>query len=222
MRHRKSGRKLNMDSSARKAMFRNMVTSLMLHGQIKTTVARAKELRRHAERVITIGKKAPSATAIDGLKGDAQRQARADRVAAIRRVRRWVNNDEALGLVFDEYAERFRARPGGYTRVLKAGFRAGDNAPMAVIQLVGDFDPNAKPAKAAPVEEPAAEETVAEEPAAEEAPAEETVAADEEATQTEDQVVAADDEEDADDEATVVDAVVNLDDEAEGEVVEEE
>lgn len=165
MRHRKSGRKLNMDSSARKAMFRNMVTSLMLHGQIKTTVARAKELRRHAEKVITIGKRAPSATAIDGLTGDAQNKARADRVAAIRRVRRWVNNDEALGLVFDEYAERFRARPGGYTRVVKAGFRAGDNAPMAIIALVGDYDPEAAPA---PAEEPVAEEPVAEEVAADE------------------------------------------------------
>ena len=69
MRHRKSGRKLNMDATARKAMFRNMVTSLMLHGQIKTTLARAKELRRHADRMITIGKKAPSRAVIDSLSG---------------------------------------------------------------------------------------------------------------------------------------------------------
>lgn len=142
MRHRKSGRKFNMDQSQRKAMFRNMVTSLMLHGQIKTTVARAKELRRHADRVITIGKKAPSQAAIESLEGEEQRQARADRVAAIRRVRRWVNDDVALGLVFDDYAERFRARPGGYTRVIKAGFRSGDNAAMAVISLVGDYEPS--------------------------------------------------------------------------------
>ena len=79
MRHRKSGRKFNMDSTQRKAMFRNMVTSLMLHGQIRTTEARAKELRRFADRVITIGKKAPSKTSIDSLDGDAQRQARQKR-----------------------------------------------------------------------------------------------------------------------------------------------
>lgn len=144
MRHRKSGRKLSMDSSERKAMFRNMVTSLMLHGQIKTTVQRAKELRRHAERLITIGKKSPSQSAIESLEGDAQRQARADRVSAIRRVRSWVNDDEAVHRLFEEYAERFRARPGGYTRVIKAGFRGGDNAEMAIIALVGDYDPTAK------------------------------------------------------------------------------
>lgn len=186
MRHRKSGRKFNMDQSARKAMFRNMVTSLMLHGTIKTTVARAKELRRHADRVITIGKKAPSQAAIDSLDGEAQRQARADRVAAIRRVRRWVNNDEALGLVFSDYAERFRARPGGYTRVIKTGFRAGDNAAMAVISLVGDYEPSEAAPKA---EAPAA--TVEEAPEAQAADeeatvVEETAAADEEATVVQD------------------------------------
>lgn len=163
MRHRKSGRKLNMDQSQRKAMFRNMVTSLMLHGQIKTTVARAKELRRHADRVISMGKRAPSAASIDSLEGEAQRQARADRVAAIRRVRRWVNDDEALQRVFDEYAERFRARPGGYTRVVKTGFRSGDNAAMAIIELVGDFEPSEKPAKAAPTKAPVVEEPEADE-----------------------------------------------------------
>ena len=172
MRHRKSGRKFNMDSSARKAMFRNMVTSLMLHGQIKTTVARAKELRKHAERVITIGKKSPSAASIDSLDGEAQRQARADRVAAIRRVRRWVNNDEALGRVFDEYAERFRARPGGYTRVIKTNQRAGDNAAMAIIALVGDYEPKAVKTKPEPKAPKAKAAAPAEAPVAQEADAE--------------------------------------------------
>ncbi|MBW1877832.1 MAG: 50S ribosomal protein L17 [Deltaproteobacteria bacterium] len=140
MRHRKAGRKLGMDSSARKAMFKNMVTSLLLHGTIRTTEARAKELRRYADRIVTIGKKAPSITQIDALEGDAKQKAEAARVHAIRRTRQWVNNDDAVTKVFGEYAERFRARPGGYTRVVKAGRRDGDNAAMAVIQLVEAFE----------------------------------------------------------------------------------
>jgi large subunit ribosomal protein L17 len=127
MRHRKAGRKLGMDSSARDAMFRNMVTSLMLHGQIKTTEARAKELRRFAERVITLGKNA--------------RAEDANRLHAVRRARLWVNNDEAMDKVFGEYADRFANRPGGYTRVIKAGRRPGDNAPMAIISLVEGLEP---------------------------------------------------------------------------------
>ena len=133
MRHRKAGRKFGMDSTARKAMFRNMVTSLLVHGQIRTTEERAKELRRFAERVITLGKNAPS---LDGLEGDALQTARARRVHAIRRARLWVNDDTAMDKLFGEYAERYANRPGGYTRVIKADFRAGDNASMAVIQLV--------------------------------------------------------------------------------------
>jgi len=149
MRHRKSGRKLNMDSSARKAMFRNMVTSLMLHGQIRTTEARAKELRRYAERVISMGKRAPSADAIESLDGEQRQQAQARRVHAIRQARNWVNHDEALARVFGEYAERFRTRPGGYTRVVKMGRRDGDSAPMAVIQLVESLEAASAPAEAA-------------------------------------------------------------------------
>jgi len=136
MRHRKAGRKFNMDSSARKAMFRNMVTSLLLHGQIRTTTERAKELRGYADRLITLGKRAPSDADIDALSGDDASAARAARVHAIRRARLWVNNDEAMGKLFGEYSERFATRPGGYTRVVKAGVRPGDNADMAVIQLV--------------------------------------------------------------------------------------
>ncbi|MBN2798508.1 MAG: 50S ribosomal protein L17 [Deltaproteobacteria bacterium] len=133
MRHRKSGRKFGMDSTARKAMFRNMVTSLMLHGQIRTTEARAKELRPIAEKLITIGKKAPS---LDGLEGQDLADARAQRVHAIRRAKLWINNPEAVGKVFGEYAERLATRPGGYTRVIKTSNRPGDNAAMAYIQVV--------------------------------------------------------------------------------------
>ncbi len=128
-------------------MFRNMVTSLMVHEQIKTTEARAKDLRRFAERVITMGKRAPSLT---GLEGDALTQARADRVHAFRRVCRWVHDPTAVEKVLGEFAERYAERQGGYTRIVKTGRRPGDNAPMAIIQLVG--------AKKAAAVEPASEE----------------------------------------------------------------
>jgi large subunit ribosomal protein L17 len=171
MRHRHSGRKFGMDPTARKAMLRNMVTSLMIHGQIRTTQARAKELRGYAEKVVSLAKRAPSTEAIASMKGKTEKEAAsAARVHAIRRVRRWVNNDGAIEKLFGEYAERFANRPGGYTRVVKAGVRPGDNADMAVIQLVEALDiggaKKAKPAKAeaAPVEAPveAKEEAAAE------------------------------------------------------------
>ena len=123
MRHLKSGRKLGMSPTHRKAMFRNMVTSLMLHGQIRTTETRAKELRRIADKLITLGKRVPP-SALASLDGDDLAKARAKRVHAIRQVRRWVNDREALDKVFNEYAERFEARPGGYT------------APMNVVSLM--------------------------------------------------------------------------------------
>lgn len=137
MRHLNSGRKFGMDGSQRKAMLRNMVTSLMLHGRIRTTETRAKDLRRIADRLITLGKRIPPSD-LALLEGEALAKARADRVHAIRQVRRWVNDDSALDKVFNEYAERFKARPGGYTRLSKVGFRAGDNAPMNIIELVSD------------------------------------------------------------------------------------
>jgi len=126
MRHRKSGRKLGMNSTMRKAMFRNMVSSLFEHGQIVTTLARAKELRRVAERLVTIAKRGGSASADNTAK----------RVHAIRRARRLLLSDVAVQRLFGEFAPRYEGRPGGYTRIVKAGFRAGDNAPMAVISLV--------------------------------------------------------------------------------------
>ncbi|MCT7375124.1 50S ribosomal protein L17 [Chelativorans salis] len=123
MRHGKSGRKLNRTSSHRKAMFANMSASLIEHEQIVTTLPKAKELRPIVEKLVTLGKR-----------GDlhARRQA----IAAIR--------DEALvRRLFDTLAPRYAERNGGYTRIMKAGFRHGDNAPMAVIEFV-DRDVAAK------------------------------------------------------------------------------
>jgi large subunit ribosomal protein L17 len=126
MRHRMSGRKLNRSSSHRKAMFANLTVSLLRHEQIITTLPKAKELRRVADRVITLGKRGTLHT---------RRQA-----AAI------LGDDVLVRKLFGPLAERYRDRSGGYTRVLKAGFRYGDNAPMAVIELV-DRDPGAKGAE---------------------------------------------------------------------------
>lgn len=133
MRHRKTGRKLGMDTPARKAMFRNMVTSLLRHGQIQTTLPRAKELRRFADKVISYGKRAPSA---EGLEGEAAQNATARRVHLIRQARLWVNDADVLHKLFNEIGPGYASRPGGYTRVVKAGTRAGDNADMAIVQLV--------------------------------------------------------------------------------------
>jgi large subunit ribosomal protein L17 len=148
MRHRNAGRKFGMDSSARKAMFKNMVTSLMVHGHIRTTEQRAKELKRYADRLISVGKRAPL---LDGLEGAALDQARADRVAAIRRIKLWVNDDTAVAKLMGEYAEHFRTRPGGYTRMTKLSMRRpGDKAEMAVVELVGAMGAR----QASPDEEP--------------------------------------------------------------------
>ena len=116
MRHRKSGRHLNRPSSHRLAMMRNLAAALFRHEQIKTTVPKAKELRRFAEPLITLAKK-PSV---------------ANRRLAFARLR---DRDMVIKL-FDTLGERYKERPGGYTRILKCGYRAGDNAPMAYVQLV--------------------------------------------------------------------------------------
>ncbi|MEL7429262.1 MAG: 50S ribosomal protein L17 [Pseudomonadota bacterium] len=123
MRHRKQGRKLNRTASHRKAMFANMAASLIEHEQIVTTLPKAKELRSVVDKLITLGKR-----------GDlhARRQ-------AISRIR----NVEQVKKLFDTLGPRYQERNGGYTRVLKAGFRYGDNAPLAVIELV-DRDVEAK------------------------------------------------------------------------------
>ena len=160
MRHLNARRKLGMDSTERMSMFRNMVTSLMLHGRIRTTEPRAKELRRIADRLITLGKRVPP-SALLALTGDDLAAARARRVHAIRQVRRWVHDRSALDKVFNEYAERYKDRAGGYTRLFKIGFRPGDNAPMSVIELVTEDVEEPGTAAAAPEAREAAEPAAA-------------------------------------------------------------
>ena len=116
MRHKISGRKLNRTSSHRKALFKNLAQALLRHETIKTTLPKAKDLRPVVEKLITLGKRADL---------HARRQA----ISKIQDV-------DLVKKLFDDIAPRFQERQGGYTRVLKAGFRYGDNAPMAVIQLV--------------------------------------------------------------------------------------
>lgn len=116
MRHRQSGRQLNRNSSHRKAMFRNMVNSLVEHELIKTTLPKAKELRRFAEPLITLGK-------TDSV---------ANRRLAFDRTR----DKATVGKLFSDLGPRYQERPGGYIRILKAGYRTGDKAPMAYVELV--------------------------------------------------------------------------------------
>jgi large subunit ribosomal protein L17 len=116
MRHLKSGRKLNRTSSHREAMFKNMAASLIKHELIRTTVPKAKDLRRVAEPLITLAK-------VDGV---------ANRRLAFACLR----DKQAVGKLFVELGPRYQSRPGGYLRILKCGFRAGDNAPMAYVELV--------------------------------------------------------------------------------------
>lgn len=116
MRHRKSGRKLGRSTSHRRALFRNLVTSLLDHERIETTDAKAKDLRRVAERMITLGKR-----------GD---------LHARRTALRTIQSKDVTDKVFGDLAERFREREGGYTRVMKMRGRVGDAAPMSIIELV--------------------------------------------------------------------------------------
>ena len=136
MRHRKSGRKLGRNSSHRDAMFRNMATSLIEEERIQTTTAKAKELRGIVERLITMGRR-NALSIVDGAGSDAERtQLSASRVAAVRQAGKYVRSRTALQKLFGELAERFLDRPGGYTRVVKVGRRLGDNADMAIIELL--------------------------------------------------------------------------------------
>jgi large subunit ribosomal protein L17 len=137
MRHQHGYRRLNRTASHRKAMFANMAVALIKHEQIKTTLPKAKELRGVVDRLITLGKR-----------GDlhARRQA----LSTLR-------DTKITAKLFDTLAERYKDRPGGYTRVLKAGFRYGDMAPMAIIELV-DRDPEAKGQDSGPTAEMAEED----------------------------------------------------------------
>jgi large subunit ribosomal protein L17 len=121
-------------------MYRNMVTSLVIHGRIRTTLAKAKELRKVADRMVTLSK-AVTPAALDAADGDAATALRAKRLHNIRRAARTIQDREALGILFNDLSTRFAERPGGYTRLLKAGFRPGDNAPMAVIEFLGTAVP---------------------------------------------------------------------------------
>jgi large subunit ribosomal protein L17 len=116
MRHRKSGRKLNMTSAHRKAMFKNMSVSLIQHEEIRTTLPKAKELRRHVEPLITMAKD-PTV---------------ANRRLAFSRLR----DRDSVTKLFNDLGVHFKDRPGGYLRILKCGFRPGDKAPMAIVQMV--------------------------------------------------------------------------------------
>ncbi len=116
MRHRNTGRGFGRTSSHRKAMFSNMCCSLIEHEMIKTTLPKAKELRRYIEPLITVGK--------------------TDSVASRRNVFAELRSKSAVGKLFTDLGKRYSERPGGYVRILKCGFRPGDNAPMAIVELV--------------------------------------------------------------------------------------
>lgn len=132
MRHRKTGRKLNRSAPHRKAMMANMATSLFKHERIQTTTPKAKELRQVAEPLVTLAKR-----------GDLHARRRAARI---------IRENEVLQKLFGDLAERFKDRPGGYTRIIQIGKRAGDNAPMAIIELVDSSE-----ATVDEIPEPAAE-----------------------------------------------------------------
>jgi len=117
MRHLNQGRKLNRTSAHRKALFKNLVLALIRHGRIRTTDAKAKELRRVADRMVTLGKK--------------------NDLAARRRAYAFVGSHAAVQKLFNEIAPRFKDRNGGYTRVVKYGFRRGDAAPLSIIEFTG-------------------------------------------------------------------------------------
>ncbi|MDF1719996.1 MAG: 50S ribosomal protein L17 [Minwuia sp.] len=130
MRHRKKGRRFNRSSSHRKAMLSNLCNALIKHEQIKTTLPKAKDLRPVVEKLVTLAKRG-------GL--HARRQAYA-----------YLPEDRVVAKLFDELATRYADRPGGYTRIIKAGFRYGDAAPMAIIEFV-DRDADAKGTDSGPV-----------------------------------------------------------------------
>ncbi len=147
MRHLNQGRKLNRTSAHRKALFRNLVLSLIRHGRIKTTDAKAKELRRYADRMVTLGKR-----------GD---------LSARRIAFRFTQSRDAVKKLFDEIAPRFKERAGGYTRVVKLGIRRGDAAPLSIVEFTGTSEeatgkkPRKKKAAAAKKQPPAEERRAA-------------------------------------------------------------
>ena len=125
MRHKNSGRRLGRNAPHRRAMYRNLAASLLVHETVRTTLPKAKELRRVVEPLITLAKE-------DGV---SRRRLAFDRL----------RDDAAVGRLFTELGPRFKSRPGGYLRILKIGFRAGDSAPMAIVQLLDQPEKVAEP-----------------------------------------------------------------------------
>ena len=163
MRHQKAGRRLGRNTSHRKAMLRNITTSFLEMERIETTEAKAKELRRYAEKMITLGKR-----------GD---------LHARRQALSFIRKREVVEKVFSEYAERYRDRKGGYTRIMKLGRRVGDNAKMAIIELLpADEKKKSKEKKKAPAAKPSKTKEKAATTAAEKKDAVKTKAADEKGT----------------------------------------
>jgi large subunit ribosomal protein L17 len=130
MRHGKSGRKFSLEASERKAFFRNITDSLIVKGKIKTTVTRAKEVRKFAEHLVTLAKEGT--------------------LASKRRALAFLRTKEAFVKLFGEYAQTFKDRNGGYTRITKAGYRAGDNAPMAYLEFIVAGEESVAEKKTAP------------------------------------------------------------------------
>jgi large subunit ribosomal protein L17 len=162
MRHKIAGRKLGRTSAHRQALFANLATALLEHGQIRTTLPKAKDLRGVVEPLIT--------------------KARAGTLAARREVARTIKDEAVVRKLFDEIAPRFKNTPGGYTRILKAGFRQGDSAPMAIIELTeGKAHAPKKKEKPAPAEKKAKAEPKAEAKASDEAKSATTAAQEEQA-----------------------------------------
>jgi large subunit ribosomal protein L17 len=153
MRHLKAGRKLGRNAPHRRAMYSNMVTALVTHGKIETTEAKAKELRRVADRTIHWGVGVSDITSRSQKKLDLGERAKL--VHAMRMARRVIKDEVALEKLFREVAPTMVGRPGGYTRVLKTRYRVGDAAPMALVQLVGAAGQPSAPAPE-PAEEPKA------------------------------------------------------------------
>ncbi len=154
MRHRKSGRKLGRNAAHRRALFRNMTGSLLVHGRIETTLAKAKELRGHVEPIIT------KARGLRGEIGGGERALHLRRLIASRLPTavtahspdgdRLLTRRNLLTMLIDEIAPRYVGRPGGYTRIRRVGFRKGDNAPLVVMELVPAEAPAEKPSTKQP------------------------------------------------------------------------
>ncbi len=160
MRHRNKGRQLGRNAPHRRAMFRNMVTSLIEHERITTTEAKGKELRRFAERTITVSLRLGDL--LTKPREERTREEQIRYVHALRLASRMIQTREILHKLFGEIAPKLQGRPGGYTRLIKIGRRRGDAAPMVMVELLHNDPPKPKKVEAAPVEAAPAEAASAE------------------------------------------------------------